>query len=132
MNQNEKEIEKNIKTVFGEVLSKKNFNLLDKLYTPEAIFYDGEQKFVGRNSIKELILKRHPSIPDLEYILDDIMIIGDRASVRWHAKGKAINDIAGFKAGHSADYWGISMFEFADGLIAKNWSNSSIQDAPKL
>jgi len=117
-----------IKTIFHDILSGKNFNLLDTVCDKDAVFYDGKEKIVGVKAIMQLVKERSLAVPDFLYTIDDIIIQGNKAAVRWHAKGGALRSIAGFQAFHPANYWGISMFQFENSLIVKNWANSSVVD----
>lgn len=129
MNTQEEKYKAVIKTIFHDVLSQKKFNLLETVCDKNAVFYDGNEKIVGIEAIKQLVTDRSSAVPNFLYTVDDIIIQGNKAAVRWHAKGSALRSLAGFQAFHPANYWGISLLQFENGLVTKTWANSSIIDA---
>lgn len=126
----EKKFEKMIRQTFDDILTQKKFDLLDSIYEENAIFYDAQDIIRGRAALKKLIVERSQAIPNFRYEIDDLVIKGNKATVRWHGTGKAEKGFADFKAGASANYWGISMFEANNKGILKNWAVSSTIDAP--
>ena len=126
----EKQFKKIIYQIFDDIFTLKKFDLLDTIYEKDAIFYDARDVFRGRDAVKKMVIQRSQDIPNFRYEIDDIVIKGNKAAVRWHAIGKVDKDFAGFKAGGSANYWGISMFEVNNEGILKNWGVSSTIDAP--
>ncbi len=115
--------------LFIEIFNRKNFDLVDKLYTKHAILYGENEEFVGSEAIKKLVIRRSKAIPDLHFIIEDTIIEGDKTAIRWRAAGKALSNFAGFKAGHSLNYWGTTMWEVdTEGKIEKTWFNSSLLD----
>ena len=124
----EQKYEELLKTIFHDVLSQKKFDLLDQVCTKNAVFNDGKETVVGIEAIKKLINDRNAAVPDFVYTIDDTIIKGNKAVVRWHAKGHAQRDMGGFQAGQSANYWGTSWFQVENDLITKTWANSSVVD----
>ncbi len=129
MSFNRESLEKIVRGLFIDIFTHKNFDLVDSLFSKDAVIYAGKEKVEGRDKIKELITLRSHAIPDFQFTLEDILIDGNKVAIRWRATGHATKDVAGFKAGHSADYWGSSMWEInEDGRIHKDWYNSSTID----
>lgn len=90
--------------------------------------FDGKDTIHGAQEGKQLIKKRSEAIPDYHCTVDDILVAGNKAAVRWHSTGKAIKDFANFKAGKNTNYSGMSMFELKDGLIVKVWEYGTAVD----
>lgn len=128
MNTQQKIIEV-VEGIYLGVLNAKNYALLETLCDKEAVFYDGKNKFTGRDEIVKLITVRNEAIPDFHYEIKEIITDGEKAAVRWSATGEVKKDFSEFKAGDSAHYWGISTFHFKNGKIYRNYSNESITDS---
>lgn len=127
---NEEKIKKALETLFQEVLNKRNYDRFDEIFTADLVVHDGKNNYTGREALKKNIMNRNQAIPDFQYAIDDLIIKGNQAAFRWHGKGKAMNNFSDFKAGRSANYWGVSMLEVnEEGKIKKGWETSTITDS---
>ncbi len=63
------------------------------------------------------------SFPDLHIEIEDVLESGDRAVVRWFAKGTHGGDAMGIPAsGRNVGFRGMTWFQFRDGRIAAGWN----------
>jgi len=120
--------EKMIRKAFEDIFNRKNFNAADNFFAKDVILNVGKDTIKGLEEAKRIIKERSTAIPDYHCTIDDIIIMGDKAAVRWHSRGKAIKDFAEFKAATPVNYVGITLFERKDNLISKLWRYSTFID----
>lgn len=125
---NEAKYAENIRQFIEEVSGRNHKECLDKFCSQDMILYNRDKTFNGLEAVKEANQNLIDAVPDLRYTLEDLIVQGEIVAIRWRARGKAVKDYGDFKAGESADHWGLSQFQFKDGLIYKNWCNASKQD----
>ena len=123
--------EKMIRNAFEEIFNRKDPNAVDKFFAKDVTLHVGKETMQGLDEGKRIVKERNAAIPDYHCTIDDIIIMGNKAAVRWHSRGKAIKDFAEFKSGMSINYTGITIFERKDNLISNLWRYSTFIDVVK-
>ncbi len=124
----DQEYEKVLRQAYEEILNQKKFDISDRIFAKDVVMYDGKDTVRGLEEGKRLIRERSEAVPNFHTTIDDILISGNKAAVRWHSSGKAIRDFADFKAGQETKYEGVTVFEMQNNLISKLWQYGTAID----
>ncbi|EMF57029.1 ester cyclase [Streptomyces bottropensis] len=68
---------------------------LDALLSPAYLRRHGDPQPQDLNAFKAMIVSTRAAFPDLVTTVDDIVVEGDRAAVRWHSSGTQTNSFLG-------------------------------------
>ena len=91
-------------------------------YSKDFIGHGGAATFTHEQGMAEARGWRK-AFPDLNVVVDLIVAEGDLVSVRWTARGTNTGSGNGIPAtGRKVQTTGITMFRFADGAIAEEWT----------
>jgi predicted ester cyclase len=100
----------------------------DALMTPDAIVHEylpGLPGALDRVGYAQFIAAFRSALPDISNTIEDVIVTGDKAVVRWTGSGThtgepLMNQPA---AGRPVQAHGIYILRFADGKIAEVWNN---------
>lgn len=120
--------EKMLRAFFNEVINQKDLNAIPKFLSQDILMHDGKTTIKGIDEGKRILKERNAAIPDFHCTLDDIIIMGEKAAVRWHCTGKALKDFADFKAEKNINYSGITIFEMKDNHLIRLWEYGTAVD----
>ncbi len=105
--------------VYEEGLSQ---GIFEVPYTKDFVGHGGGATFTHEQGVAEARGWRK-AFPDLNVTVDLIVAEGDLVSVRWTARGTNTGTGNGIPAtGRKVETSGITMFRFADGAIAEEWT----------
>ncbi|MFG2025786.1 ester cyclase [Streptomyces sp. NPDC048825] len=68
---------------------------LDALLSPAYLRHGGNPHPQDLNAFKAAIVSTREAFPDLVTTIDDIVVEGDRAAIRWHSSGTHVNSFLG-------------------------------------
>ena len=69
-----------------------------------------------------MLVRLRRAFSDIQYRVDDAIVTGDRAVIRWETRGTHQGEYLGVPAtGRAVSYSGITLFELRDGRIARAW-----------
>ncbi|MER6562463.1 ester cyclase [Streptomyces sp. NPDC001027] len=71
---------------------------LDALLSPDYLRHSQDPQPQDLEAFKASIVSTRSAFPDLVTTIDDIMIEGDRAAIRWHSTGTHHNSLLGVPA----------------------------------
>jgi steroid delta-isomerase-like uncharacterized protein len=94
---------------------------LDELLSPEYRRHssDGEE---DRTAFKASIIATRSAFPDLTTTIDEVVIEGDRAAIRWHSNGTHEHSFLGVPATkRSVEVSGATFARFAGGRIVEEF-----------
>lgn len=104
-----------------------NFDLLEQIYAPECIYHDSADPFDlpgDPEGIKHFIITFREAFPDLEFVVEHILLEEDEAAVRWRLQGTHIRDLPGLPpTAQKINISGQSMLRFEEGLIIEEWTD---------
>lgn len=107
---------------FEEVWNKRREESIDELMAPDAYGHIEGGEFRGPSGFREMQGMFLAALPDVQIEIEDIVADGDRAAVRWHARGTHTGEGFGFAASkRSVDVRGTSWLVVKDGKIVEGW-----------
>lgn len=71
---------------------------LDSLLSPSYLRHGGDGRPQGPDALKAAIVSIREAFPDLVTTIDDIVVDGDRAAIRWHSSGTHEHSFLGVPA----------------------------------
>ena len=108
-----------VNSLFAEFLNEGNLELADRLISPDFIGPVGK----GPEGFKASVLPLRLGFPDLHFTIQDIIVEGSRAVVRWTSKGTHRGPFAGVApTGGQVSNEGIAIYRIENGKIVEAWS----------
>ncbi len=99
-----------IRNGFETLWNTGNPSIVDNEYSPEFVNHDTTHAEVqDHEAYKFLIRNYREAIPDLLITVEDVLIEGDKAVLRWRATA------------HNFDWGGITIFRFSGDMIVEAW-----------
>ncbi len=85
----------------------------------------GSTLAAGREAVKEMARSMHAAFPDLAFVIEDVLVDGDKVLVRWTAHGTHAATFGGVEAtGRRVEWTGMDLIRFADGRVVELWGNN--------
>ncbi|MEU6348175.1 ester cyclase [Streptomyces sp. NPDC047072] len=84
-----------IAAVWSEAWGQGDVNALDTLLSPDYLRHGTDPHPQTLDAFKAAIVSTRAAFPDLATVIDDIVIEGDRAAIRWHSSGTHVNGFLG-------------------------------------
>jgi len=109
-----------------EVMSKGNMETAEELLASEYKGYDpaSPEPIEGVEGFKENLNQLRTAFPDASSTVEDVLVDGDKAVVRWNWKGTNKGEFMGNPAtDKEVEITGISIHRFEEGKIAESWHN---------
>jgi steroid delta-isomerase-like uncharacterized protein len=98
----------------------KKLEAFDALLTDDVVLVRDEEKAHGREEFKKVLARLQKAFPDIQYMIEDTVVAGDRIILRWQARGTHKGEYLGIPAtGRSASYTGITIYELKGDKVAK-------------
>ena len=80
----------------------------------------------GREGHKQVLQQWRAAFPNLTLTVDDVFAVGDRAALRWTARGTHTGDLMGMPpTGREVTLTGIDILRVVDGKIVERWGEFS-------
>jgi predicted ester cyclase len=121
-----------VRRAFDGAFNKGNLAALDQVFTPDmtdhSIALAAGQ--VGLEGFKKRITRHRTGVPDLQFTIEDILVEGDKLSMRWTMGGTQDGPWLGRPAtGKTFTITGMNMERFAGDKIVEHWSNPDVFSA---
>ncbi|GCB52573.1 ester cyclase [Streptomyces sp. NL15-2K] len=84
-----------IEKVWAAAWGQGDVDALDTLLSPAYLRHGGDPHPQDLDAFKAAILSTRAAFPDLVTTIDDIVVEGDRAAIRWHSSGTNENSFLG-------------------------------------
>ncbi|MEH0580317.1 ester cyclase [Streptomyces sp. B21-108] len=84
-----------IEKVWTEAWEQGDADALDALLDPAYLRHGSDPHPQNLDAFKAAIVSTRAAFPDLSTVIDDIVIEGDRAAIRWHSSGTHVNSFLG-------------------------------------
>ncbi|MCH5671639.1 ester cyclase [Streptomyces gilvus] len=84
-----------IEKVWAEAWGQGDVDALDALLNPAYLRQGTDPHPQNLDAFKAAIVSTRAAFPDLTTVIDDIVIEGDRAAIRWHSSGTHMNSFLG-------------------------------------
>src|SRR5690348_18368397 len=78
-----------IQQVWEAAWDRGEVDVLDKLLSPDYARFGTSRAGQGLADFKASIVGTRAAFPDLLTVIDEVVIEGDRAAIRWHSKGRS-------------------------------------------
>jgi steroid delta-isomerase-like uncharacterized protein len=99
-----------------------NFDRFDEEFAPN---YRDNSSNTDKAQLKQAIVAMRQAFPDLHVTVDDLMVEGDKITIRWTAHGTHQGDYYGVPAtGKKMKNTGILIDRIEDGKFVESWSSS--------
>ncbi|POX42399.1 hypothetical protein C3486_05165 [Streptomyces sp. Ru73] len=87
-----------IEQVWAAAWGQGDVDALDQLLSPDYRRHSAEGDPQDLSAFKTSVLATRSAFPDLVTTIDDIVVDGDRAAIRWHSNGTHENSLLGVPA----------------------------------
>ncbi|UUU36476.1 ester cyclase [Streptomyces sp. CA-210063] len=84
-----------IEKVWAAAWGQGDVDALDALLSPAYLRHGGDPHPQDLNAFKAAVVSTRAAFPDLVTTIDDIVVEGDRAAIRWHSGGTHENSFLG-------------------------------------
>ncbi|MGW4824728.1 ester cyclase [Streptomyces sp. NPDC004227] len=84
-----------IEKVWAEAWGQGDVDALDALLSSAYLRHGTDPHPQNLDAFKAAILSTRAAFPDLTTTIDDIVVEGDRAAIRWHSSGTHVNSFLG-------------------------------------
>jgi steroid delta-isomerase-like uncharacterized protein len=103
--------------VFQEIWNQGRLDLIPKIFSPRWHAHDP-----GPPTIEGRVRNLREALPDIRYDVHDVIVEGDRAAIRWTARGTHRGPLFGIPpTGKSLEISGVIVDRFEDGVIVEHW-----------
>jgi steroid delta-isomerase-like uncharacterized protein len=109
--------------LFAEVWSKGDLDAVSKFYAPDIAYFDPTMPPIqGIEGLKQYVWALHVGYPDIQFTVEQKIVEGDNAAVRWRCEGTHKGEFMGIPAtGKRTQATGISTSRLEGGKIIENW-----------
>ena len=107
---------------FEELLSTDNFAVADELLSPDFRFYfAGSPDAMDLESYKEFLAARRSAFPDRRFVVEDMIVEGDKVSARFTMRGTHEGELRGIApSGKEVTMTGIDMIRLEEGKMVED------------
>ena len=107
---------------FEEVWNQRRQESIEELMAPDAYGHVEGGEYRGPAGFREMQQMFLSALPDVRIEIEDILADGDRAAVRWRARGTHSGEGFGFEASNrDIDVRGTTWLLAANGKIVEGW-----------
>ena len=106
-----------------EIWSKGKISVADEIVGPDLVTHDpiaGDLK--GVDALKAQVREYRGAFPDLSFVIEDLVVAGDKVVTRWTASGTHQGPLMGIPAtGRAASVQGITVGRIVNGKLVEQW-----------
>ena len=101
-----------------------SMTVLDETCAPNIIVHSGTGTDIhGLENFKKTSSMIVTAFPDYHFALEDVIVEGNKAVIRYKTTGTHKNEFMGFPpTNKKIEFWAIEIDQFADGKIVEIWS----------
>ena len=111
-----------IEKVWAAVWSEGDVDVLDELLSPDYLRHSTDPRPQDLAAFKSSVLATRSAFPDLVTTIDEVVVEGDRAAIRWHSSGTHERALLGVPAtGRRVDVGGATFARFEGDHIAEEF-----------
>ena len=114
-----------IRRFYDEVWNQGNLAAVDELTAPDFVEHNPQPGIPpDREGLKQLVTVYRTAFPDTQFTVEDLIVEGDKAVVRWTARGTHQQELMGIPpTGKQATVTGIDIYGIKNGMTAEHWGN---------
>jgi len=111
-----------VRTVFSEIWSKGNVDLIPELFSEDYIGHFPAETVHGREGLAAQVVAHRTAFPDWTEEVEDLIADGDRIAVRFTSRGTNLGDFFGNPpTGNTVEITEAVVFKFMNGKISEQW-----------
>jgi predicted ester cyclase len=108
-----------------EGVAKGKVEVFDELVSADAIDHSGSTDARGVEGFKVRTHGVHVSFTDIEVVVDDLLVEGDKMAWRWTLTGAHHGPFLGVSpTGKRVSITGMNIKRVANGMVVEHWSNA--------
>lgn len=113
-----------VRLVCEEVWGRGNVDLINQVYAENYVDLNPVPGIpANREGVKMQVAAYHQAFPDMNVTVEDTVLDGDRAVIRYTIRGTHNGELMGIPAtGKSGEIAGISMVRLADGKVVEEFA----------
>lgn len=101
-----------------------NLSQFDERRTPDFVYHDVLRGDLDREGARQYVHTIRNAFPDVHFRVDDLIVSGDVATVRWTATGTHRGEFMGIApTGRSGTVTGLQLFRFSGERQRETWVN---------
>jgi len=109
-----------LRGLYNEVINGGNFDVLGDFLAPDYVEHPEEVR--GLEAFEKRMRIFRSAFPDLHVSLDEVLVVGDRASTRTTITGTHTGDLMGIPAtGRGINVLAIDLVHFQNGKAVERW-----------
>ena len=118
-----REAETVIRRFWEEGWNQKNWSAIDETVAEDYLDHNALPGLPpGREGFKALMSSYFTAFPDLQIMVEDILVDGDKVVCRWKARGTHNGSLMGISpSGRAVNVGGISIDRIVDGRLVEGW-----------
>jgi len=111
-----------IRTVFSEVWSKGDVDLIDDIFAADYVGHFPAETFHGREGITSHLIAHRTAFPDWTEEIEDMIVDRDRIAVRFSSRGTNLGEfLDNPPTGNHVQISEVAIFKLKDGQIVEQW-----------
>ena len=113
-----------IRRIIEEAWNKGNTDVLDEFYAPNFVLRRLGFDDFDLEGIKDAIRQSHKALPDYQMTIEDIIVAGDKAAMRYSWRGTHTGDstLLGPPTGKKLEVKGIGITHWVGGKLVEEWN----------
>lgn len=114
---------------FEEVWNARRDETVDELLTPDSYGHAEGGEYRGHEGFRQMRAVFLSALPDVSIEIEDILSEGDRAAVRWRARGTHTGEGFGFPGtNQTIDVRGTTWLRVHEGKVLEGWDTWNLGD----
>jgi steroid delta-isomerase-like uncharacterized protein len=111
-----------------EEMDKGNFVVFDELLAEDYLcYYPGNPEPLNREAHKQAAQSFYAAIPDLKHKIDDVIVEGDRVTIRMSNKGTHKGNFMGIPpSDKNISFTAVFIGRFVEGKVAEAWGEADL------
>ncbi|AMV40464.1 ester cyclase [Planctomyces sp. SH-PL62] len=109
---------------FEEVWNERRTEAIEELMSVDVLGHSESGEISGLDAFQRFREQFLTAFPDLKFVVEDLIGVGDDVVVRWSASGTHAGDALGIEPCHRhVSVRGMTWHRFKDGLLVEAWDN---------
>jgi predicted ester cyclase len=114
-----------VRRFFDELWTRGRLEVADELMAPEHTHHLSGDDLGGPQEVKGLVTFLRGAFPDLRFVIEDVVVAGDKVVVRWTAVGTHLGEFGGIPpSGRVVTWTGMDLVRLQDHRIVELWGNN--------
>lgn len=116
------QIRERVRTFYVEVFNRANLEVIDEMIDPEFEDHDPSNPSNDREGARRWFETVHNAFPDMKITIEDVLVDGEKAAVRFRMRGTHSGEILGVgPTGRQVTGTGMDVLRFRGEKIIEHW-----------